>query len=134
MITSQPLAVRVRVVEPLSPTLKRIVLEHADGGLLPTPLPGAHLVLILPGEKRDYRNSYSIISQLDERSRYEIIVRRTVNSRGGSAFIHTGLKQGDVLTSAIPNSQFPLQNKARKHLLIGGGIGITPLLSFLLVL
>lgn len=131
MITSQPLELRVRVVEPLSPTLKRIVLEPADGNLLPTSQPGAHLALLLPGEKRDYRNSYSIVSRPDERSHYEIIVRRTVDSRGGSAFIHAGLKQGDVLTSAIPNSQFPLQNKARKHLLIGGGIGITPLLSFL---
>jgi dimethylamine monooxygenase subunit B len=134
MMTSQPLAVRVHSMEPLSPTLKLIVLEHADGDSLPTSLPGAHLALILPGEKRDYRNSYSITSQPDQRSRYEIIVRRTLDSRGGSAFIHTKLRQGDVLSAAMPNSQFPLQNNARKHLLIGGGIGITPLLSFLPVL
>lgn len=134
MIKSQPLAIRVRSVEPLSPTLKRIVLEHADGELLPTSMPGAHLAMILPGEKRNYRNSYSVVSHPEERSRYEIIVRRTVDSRGGSAFVHSGLKAGDVLTCAVPNSQFPLQNKARKHLLIGGGIGITPLLSFLPVL
>jgi dimethylamine monooxygenase subunit B len=134
MIASQLLAVCVRAIELLSPTLKRIVLEYADGGLLPTSLPGAHLTLILPGEKRDYRKSYSIITGPDERSRYEIIVRRTPDSRGGSAFIHAELKPGDVLMAAVPNSQFPLQNKARKHLLIAGGIGITPLLSFLPVL
>jgi len=133
-MTSQPLELRVQVVEQLAPTLKRIVLEHVDGGLLPTSQPGAHLTLLLPSKKRSYRNSYSIVSSPDERSHYEIIVRRTVDSRGGSAFIHVGLKQNDVLTSAIPNSQFPLQNLARKHLLISGGIGITPLLSFLPVL
>jgi dimethylamine monooxygenase subunit B len=38
------------------------------------------------------------------------------------------------LTSSAPSSQFPLRNLARKHLLIGGGVGITPLLSFLPVL
>jgi dimethylamine monooxygenase subunit B len=130
-MTLQPLKLRVRIIERLAPTLKRIVLEHADGRLLPTSQPGAHLALLLPGEKRSYRNSYSIVSSPDERLHYELIVRRTEESRGGSAFIHVGLKEGDVLTSAIPNSQFPLQNGARKHLLIGGGIGITPLLSFL---
>ncbi len=130
-MTSQPLKLRVRIIERLAPTLKRIVLEHADGSLLPTSQPGAHLALLLPGEKRNYRNSYSIVSSSDERSHYELIVRRTADSRGGSAYIHVGLKQGDVLTSAMPNSQFPLQSGARKHLLISGGIGITPLLSFL---
>jgi dimethylamine monooxygenase subunit B len=134
MMATQRLAVRVRAIEPLSPTLKHIVLQPADGGLLPTSMPGAHLALILPGEKRDYRNSYSITTKPDERSRYEIIVRRTANSRGGSDFIHAELKPGGILASAIPNSQFPLQNLARKHLLIGGGIGITPFLSFFPVL
>ena len=134
MMVSEPFAVRVRAIEPLSSTLKYIVLEQADGGLLPTSLPGAHLAMILPGRERAYRNSYSIITPPDQRSHYEIIVRRTADSRGGSAFVHSSLKTGDVITSAAPNSQFPLRNKARKHLLIGGGIGITPLLSFLPVL
>jgi len=134
MMPSEPLAVRVRAIEPLSPTLKHIVLENADGGVLPTSLPGAHLAMILPGRERAYRNSYSIITTPDERSRYEIIVRRTTDSRGGSAFVHASLRTGDVIISAAPNNQFPLRNKARRHLLIGGGIGITPLLSFLPVL
>ena len=134
MMASEPLAVRVRAIEPLSPALKHIVLESADGGLLPTSLPGAHLAMILPGRERAYRNSYSIITEPEQRSRYEIIVRRTADSRGGSAFVHASLRTGDVIHAAPPNSLFPLRNKARKHLLIGGGIGITPLLSFLAVL
>src|SRR5713226_5085041 len=117
MMPSEPLAVRVRAIEPLSPTLKHIVLENADGGVLPTSLPGAHLAMILPGRERAYRNSYSIITTPDERSRYEIIVRRTTDSRGGSAFVHASLRTGDVIISAAPNNQFPLRNKARRHLL-----------------
>ena len=134
MTSLQPLSMRIRDIESLSPTLKRIVLELADGGLLPTSLPGAHLALVLPGKERNFRNSYSVTSQPDQRSFYEIIVRKTLDSRGGSAFVHNELKRGQILTSAVPNSLFPLQNKARKHLLIGGGVGITPFLSFMPVL
>lgn len=125
------LALRVRQVEPLSTSLKHIVLEAADGGLLPASLPGAHVSMVLPAPARTLRNSYSVTSHYNERSRYELIVRRTESSRGGSAFIHETLKAGDILESGLPNSQFPIRNVARKHLLIGGGIGITPLLSFL---
>lgn len=39
-----------------------------------------------------------------------------------------------MIASSTPNSQFPIASRARKHLLIGGGIGLTPLLSFLPVL
>ena len=125
------LALRVRQVEPLSASLKRVTLESADGGLLPASLPGAHLSMVLPAPARALRNSYSVTSHHDQRAHYELIVRRTAASRGGSAFIHEALKAGDVVEAAVPNSQFPIQNLARKHLLIGGGIGITPLLSFL---
>ncbi len=131
MIAIEPLSLRIRQIEPLSPTLKYLVLEPADGGLLPTPPPGAHLGLHLPARERVFRNAYSIVSHPNERSHYAVIVRRTATSRGGSAFVHETLKAGDIIAAAPPSSEFPLQNLARKHLLIAGGIGITPFLSFL---
>ena len=131
MIRTEPLAVRVRQIEPLSPTLKRVTLEAADGGLLPTTQPGAHLSLTLPGAERSRHNSYSIVTPCAERTAYQIIVRRSAESRGGSQFVHEQLQPGQVLASSPPNSQFPIQSLARKHLLIGGGVGVTPLLSFL---
>lgn len=131
MIVTGSLPLRLREVRPLSATLKHLSFEPADGGLLPTSMPGAHLSLTLAGKHRAFRNSYSIVSRQDDRSYYEIIVRRTVQSRGGSAFIHDELRVGDVVSASVPNSQFPIQNLARKHLLIAGGIGITPMLSFL---
>lgn len=133
MILHDPVALRVRRIEPLSPTLKHVFFEPADRGLLPTSAAGAHLVLRL-GDDRQYRNAYSIVSAPGERSRYEVIVRRVATSRGGSAFIHELLREGDIVHAAAPANFFPLQTKARKHLLIGGGIGITPLLSYLPVL
>jgi ferredoxin-NADP reductase len=134
MIQTEPLALRVARIEPLSPTLKRLTLESADGGLLPASQPGAHLTLTLPGPGRGHLNAYSVVSPIDERRHYQLIVRRTAASRGGSAYVHEGLAQGEVLTAGAPNSQFVLQSLARKHLLIAGGVGITPMLSFLPVL
>lgn len=134
MILIDPITLRVRAVEPLADTLKRIIFEAADGGLLPSPLPGAHLPIALPASEALLRNAYSLTGPLGDRSRYEIVVRRTERSRGGSAFIHEMLKPGDVIEAVRPHSLFPLQNRARKHLLIAGGIGITPFLSFLPVL
>lgn len=125
------LPLRVRAIEPISATLKRLFLEHADGELLPTASSGAHVSLTLDGGAMLFRNSYSIVSHPDERSRYEVIVRRVATSRGGSAFIHETLVEGEVMHAATPNNRFPIQARARKHLLIGGGIGITPLLSYL---
>lgn len=134
MSLASPLSLRVAAIERLSPSLARIVLEPAGDGLLPTAMPGAHLSLSLPGAERTFRNSYSITSSPDERSRYVLIVRRAALSRGGSHYVHDALQPGDVIASAAPNSQFTLRNTARKHLLIGGGIGVTPFLSFLPIL
>lgn len=128
------LALRVASIERLSPTLCRIAFEAADGGLLPTGMPGAHLSLALPGADRVHRNAYSVTSSPDDRTRYTVIVRRTEVSRGGSQYVHDTLRVSDIVTAAPPSSQFTPSNTARKHLLIGGGIGITPFLSYLPVL
>jgi len=131
MISAGPLVLRVRHVDMLSATLRRVVLAAADGGLLPTSMPGAHLVLRLPDGGRVRRNAYSVVSHHAQRDSYEIIVRRTPDSRGGSAHVHEKLKAGDLIEATLPNSLFPIQSQARKHVLISGGIGITPMLSFL---
>ncbi|PTQ12723.1 oxidoreductase [Sphingomonas oleivorans] len=131
MIRHDPLAVRVAAIEPLSATLKRLTLESADGGALPIGSAGAHVSLILEGGDRPFRNAYSLVSMPGERGCYELIVRRTAGSRGGSAFIHERLGEGSVIGATVPHNLFPIQRHARKHLLIGGGIGITPLLSYL---
>lgn len=134
MIRLDSLSLKVSAAQPLSDTLRKITLVSADRRPLPISPPGGHLALTLAGEGRTFRNSYSIVSRPDEPHNYQIIVRRTANSRGGSAFVHERLRVGDVIEASVPNSQFPIQSKAHKHLLIGGGIGITPLLSFLPVL
>jgi ferredoxin-NADP reductase len=132
--TTDALALRVAAAEPLSPTLKRFVLEPADGGQLPTGSAGAHLLLTIPGPQRAHKNAYSLVTHPDERRRYEVVVRRLADGRGGSVSLHEAVRAGDVLRAAWPVNLFPLTLLARKHLLISGGIGLTPMLSYLSVL
>jgi len=129
-LNPMPLTLRVRAIETLSPSLKRLTLVSADGAALPPPPPGSHLTLALPLDGAQTR-SYSIVSPANDRAAYGLIVRRAERSRGGSAYIHQRLAVGDRLKSAVPTSQFHLHSLARKHVLIGGGVGLTPLLSFL---
>jgi ferredoxin-NADP reductase len=135
MMEANTLSLRVTEIEQLSPTLRRLVLEPADGGLLPVASAGAHISLSL--ESADgalIRNSYSLVSGHGAGDRYELIVRRVARSRGGSRHVHERLAVGSVVEATVPHNLFPLLSHARKHLLIGGGIGVTPLLSFLPVL
>ena len=129
------LSLRVSEVEQLSPTLRRLVLAAADGGLLPVASAGGHISLTLEGpDGARVRNSYSLVSGHGAGDRYELIVRRVARSRGGSHHVHDRLAVGSVVEATLPHNLFPLLSHAKKHLLIGGGIGITPLLSFLPVL
>jgi ferredoxin-NADP reductase len=50
-------------------------------------------------------------------------------SRGGSHFMHDKVEVGSRLEIAHPVNLFGLDKIARKHLLIAGGIGITPFLA-----
>lgn len=134
MTLGRDIPLRIRAIEALSPSLKRIAFVAADGNPLPGSRPGAHIALTVPGIDGAHRNSYSLVGAHQDRTTYEVIVRRVAQSRGGSAQVHEALRVGDVLSASPPTSQFNLQNKAKKHLLIGGGIGITPFLSFLPVL
>jgi ferredoxin-NADP reductase len=137
MMTDNIVKVRVRATEFLSPTLRRVVLEPVEGAL-PIGSAGAHVSVALKtggeGDGKLIRNAYSLVSEPGSGPHYEIIVRRTETSRGGSVFIHEVLAEGHVLDAVVPHNLFPIQSLAKKHLLIGGGVGITPLLSFLPVL
>ncbi|WP_454915652.1 PDR/VanB family oxidoreductase [Xanthobacter sediminis] len=131
MTAAGTLSVRVREITELAPTLKRFSFEPAHGGAFPTAPAGGHVMLTLRDGGRVMKNAYSLVSGPGERARYEIIVRKVAQSRGGSAFLHAKVAPGDVLEMATPSSLFSLAATAKKHLLIAGGIGITPMLSFL---
>ncbi|WP_158773520.1 PDR/VanB family oxidoreductase [Cobetia sp. L2A1] len=123
---------RIAAVGQISTTVRRLTLVPAESGQSFTPFsPGSHIVLGIPGEGRTCRNAYSLISAPDDSSQYCIAVRRQPLSRGGSEAIHSRIKVGDVLEMSAPANLFLPQWQARHHLMLAGGIGITPFLSYL---
>ncbi|KAB0682742.1 PDR/VanB family oxidoreductase [Aureimonas leprariae] len=119
--------VRVAEAEPVSPNVRRLRMERLDDGELPPYSAGSHTVLTLDVEGRRFRNAYSLLgSTLAGGRAYEIAVLRSPQSRGGSAFIHDALAPGARLALSAPVNLFPVNRTARRHVLVAGGIGITP--------
>ncbi len=123
----QPL--QVTAVEPLTSRITRFRFEHPDGDTLPLFSGGAHIVVELPDGDTLRRNAYSLISDPMDGSGYEIAVQREESGRGGSRFLHSSVKAGDTLNVGVPLNLMALNLRAKKHLLIAGGIGITPFLA-----
>jgi vanillate O-demethylase ferredoxin subunit len=98
----------------------------ADGGTLPAFEAGAHIdIHIADGLIRQY----SLCNDPEERHRYLISVLKDPSSRGGSRAMHEQVRSGQTLTISAPRNFFPLDRSAQRHLLFGGGIGITPMLA-----
>ena len=95
-------------------------------GLLPTAQPGAHIDVHLPN---GLIRQYSLTNAAGDQACYTIGVKREPDSRGGSATLHETVREGDVLAISAPRNNFALRRDATRTVLIGGGIGITPLLA-----
>ncbi len=101
-------------------------LVPANGGTLPPFEPGAHVdVHAEPGLVRQY----SLCGSPADLSRYRLGVLLADDSRGGSAAIHRAFATGTHVRIGQPRNLFPLAGDATQSILIGGGIGITPLLA-----
>ena len=99
-------------------------LARAGGGALPGAMPGAHIGVILPS---GIERQYSLIHYGPSFSEYTVGVKRDVNSRGGSLFMHDQLRVGMKVTLVPPRNNFPLKEDAELTVLLAGGIGITPI-------
>lgn len=120
---------RVAGVTPLTPLVTRFRFECPEGRPLTLFSGGAHVVVEMPDGEILRRNAYSLISDPMDGTGYEIAVRREDAGRGGSRFMHTRVAVGDLLRVGAPVNLFSLNWRARKHVLIAGGIGITPYLA-----
>lgn len=126
---AQTLAVEVTAIEQVTPLIKHFTLSAVDGGELPAFSGGSHIIVVLRGATRVYRNPYSLLSSPRELDSYQIGVRRMEESRGGSHFLHDHVTVGSRLEIAHPVNLFALAKTARKQVLIAGGVGITPFLA-----
>ncbi|WP_028696470.1 PDR/VanB family oxidoreductase [Pseudomonas cremoricolorata] len=104
------------------------VLELAalDGQALPRFAAGAHVdVHLAPGVVRQY----SLCGDPAQANVYRLGVLREAQSRGGSAAVHAQLQAGSLTRISAPRNLFPLVADAQRSILLGGGIGITPLIA-----
>ena len=100
-------------------------LASADGTSLPAFSAGSHVDVQVPG---GLTRQYSLCNDPAESHRYLIGVLRDADSRGGSAAMHEQVREGSVLQISPPKNHFALAHQAPHHLLLAGGIGVTPIL------
>jgi dimethylamine monooxygenase subunit B len=123
------LYVRVAEVIEVNELIKRFRFVSRDGSALPAFSGGAHIVVDMDDHGTRRLNPYSLMSSPADVSGYEISVRRDDVGRGGSLYMHRHLKSGMDVVISHPMNLFSLDTRAKKHLMIAGGIGITPFLA-----
>jgi len=133
--------VRVRKLKKESRNVTRVVFESIDGIPLPDYLPGQHLTLRIGNGSAAGAliRCYSLIGPAKDecRTEYQIAVRSRSEGRedgqpSASSFIATQLREGDRIHIRPPKGSFVIPLNAHNPMvLIAGGIGITPFLSFL---
>lgn len=123
------LNVRVAAIEQVTPLVKHFTLVREDGQSFPTFSGGSHVVVAMDINGRTHRNAYSLMGSPEDTGAYHISVRRQEHSRGGSVFMHDNVVEGSQLQITMPVNLFGLSKQGRKHILIAGGIGITPFMS-----
>ncbi|MEU6805108.1 PDR/VanB family oxidoreductase [Streptomyces neyagawaensis] len=104
-----------------------LTLRHPLGEELPSWEPGAHIDVLLGPE---LERQYSLCGDPADRHTWRIGVLREPEGRGGSAFVHTELSQGDKVRVRGPRNNFALES-APRYRFVAGGIGITPILPML---
>ena len=120
------LTVRVSRIQRETPEILSFELCHPYGRALPAYEAGAHIDVHMPG---GFSRQYSLAQACSGGDRYVIGVKREPASRGGSASLHSRVQEGDLIAISSPRNAFALDMAAEHHLLMAGGIGITPMLA-----
>jgi ferredoxin-NADP reductase len=123
------LAVRVSQVTAVNALIKRFRFTARSGGPLPAFSGGAHVVVEMDDHGTRRLNPYSLMSDPADTSAYEISVRRDDTGRGGSLYLHNHVTPGMDMIISNPINLFALDVRARKVVMIAGGIGITPFMA-----
>lgn len=121
----EPIELVVTGKEMVAADTVRLTMRRPDGKPLPGAEPGAHVALDVGGRVR----RYSLLGADAAPACYEIGVLRTSTPQGASHFIHDRVVAGSRLSLLEVANEFALDADAPHVLLLGGGIGITPLLS-----
>src|SRR5271167_97092 len=116
---------RIRSITYLAERINGYELVDPNGHDLPPFEAGAHISVRL-GE--ELVRDFSLWNDPAERRRYCIAVLREGRA---SSQLHEEVRVGDLVEGSMPRNNFPLAAGAERHLLIAGGIGITPIMAMI---
>ncbi|QHE84753.1 PDR/VanB family oxidoreductase [Hydrogenophaga sp. BPS33] len=116
--------VRVASIALVAVDICMFELVAEDGASLPPFSAGSHVDVTVDGTTRQY----SLCNDPSENHRYQIAVLKDSAGRGGSVKMHERVKAGDTIRISAPRNHFHLASGAQQHLLLAGGIGVTPIL------
>ena len=118
---------KISKVDQMTSGVTKYEFKSWDGAALPEWTAGAHLdVVVTP----DFLRQYSMSGDPADNSLYQIGVLREDEGRGGSKMLHRIFNEGRRVFISKPINHFELDESATKTFLMGGGIGITPMIAF----
>ena len=122
---------RVARIFPETSRVKTFRLAPVEGtGALPFEFePGQFLTLSVPSEGKQVKRSYSIASSPCCHGWCDLTVK---HESGGivSGYLHEHVQEGDLLDASGPYGRFTFRGvESDSVVLLGGGVGITPLMS-----
>ena len=123
---SPVIQVEITKAEETAKDVMKYEFRPVSGGDLPAWTAGAHLDIVVAPE---FLRQYSMSGDPADRSKYQIAVLREDKGRGGSALMHRIFAQGRRIFISRPINHFSLVPDATRSILMGGGIGITPLVA-----
>ncbi|MDA7598482.1 reductive dehalogenase [Alphaproteobacteria bacterium] len=123
---SPVLQVEITAIDKMTEGVTLYELRALDGGDLPRWEAGAHIDIVVAPE---YLRQYSLTGDPADRSCYQIGVLREDEGKGGSRMLHRIFTQNRKIFISKPLNHFPLVEDAGKSYLMGGGIGITPMIA-----
>lgn len=126
---SARIAVRVAEVTVVNALIRRIRFVRRDGGPMPAFSGGAHTVAEMDDHGTRRRNPCALMGDPADTTGYSISDRRNDAGRGGPLCLHRHGVPGMEMVISHPVNPFALNLRAKKHLMLAGGIGITPLLT-----
>ncbi len=118
--------VQVSARQDLSDDIVRFELTSLDGNPLPPFEAGGHIDVVIAPE---YQRQYSLAGNPADASKYVLGIQAEAAGRGGSLLMHRVFQPGRRIFITEPRNHFPLDEAAPFTLLMGGGIGITPLIT-----
>jgi ferredoxin-NADP reductase len=111
-----------------TPELFSLTLARADGKRPPRFLPGQYLTVRLPAEdgQSPVARRYSLSAWSPRPRAYRLGIRRVEGGKV-SGWLHAHARPGTALEVLPPAGEFVLQPDSGETVLVGGGIGLTPM-------